>query len=110
MATFTDVDTANVASDFTATIDLGDGTTTPARSPEAPAASPSPRTHTYAASGSYPVTVTLTDDALGTATATVTSTANAADSIASIPTLGLSACSPWGSPWPPPGLWLLRRG
>ena len=110
VATFTDVDTTNVASDFIATIDWGDGTTTPGTVAGGAGSFTISGTHTYAASGSYPVTVTLTDDAPGTATATVTSTANAADSIASIPTLGLSGLLALGLTLAAAGFWLLRRG
>jgi len=109
VATFTDADTANVAGDFTATINWGDGNTTPGTVSGGAGTFTVSGTHTYAASGSYPVTVTLTDDAPGTATATVTSTANVADSIASIPTLGLSGLLALGLTLAAAGFWLLRR-
>lgn len=110
VATFTDANTANVASDFTAVINWGDGTTTAGTVSGGAGTFTVSGTHTYAASGTYPVTVTLTDDAPGTATATVTSTANAADSIASIPTLGLSGLLALGLTLAAAGFWLLRRG
>ena len=110
VATFTDADTANVASDFTATINWGDGTTTPGTVAGGAGSFTVSGTHTYAASGSYAVTVTLADDAPGTATATVTSTANVADSIASIPTLGFSGLLALGLTLAAAGFWLLRRG
>ena len=68
VATFTDTTYPNnVAGDFTATINWGDGTTTtPARSAAAAAApSPSRGTHTYADAGTDTVTVVLDDDAAG---------------------------------------------
>jgi hypothetical protein len=87
VATFTDANTANVAGDFTATIDWGDGTTTSGIASGGAGSFTVSGSHTYASAGSYPVTVTLTDDAPGTATAKVTSTANVAAPIIAVPTL-----------------------
>ena len=63
MATFTDEDTSAVATDFTALIDWGDGTT-----PEAGTVGAGTSggfavtgTHTYATAGSFPAKVTITD-------------------------------------------------
>ena len=74
---FTDTDTANTPSDFTASINWGDATvssgTVVSTGPGNFAVS---GTHTYGVSGTFTVTVTLTDDAPGTATAMVTDTAN----------------------------------
>jgi len=76
VATFTDSDTSNVASDFSATIDWGDGTTTAGVITDTAGAISVSGTHTYATSGQDAVSVILSDDAPGTATATANSTAN----------------------------------
>ena len=76
VATFTDSDTGNGASDFTATIDWGDGTTTAGVITDTAGTISVSGTHTYASSGQNAVSVTLSDDAPGTATATANSTAN----------------------------------
>ena len=77
VATFTDTDTVNVASDFNATINWGDNTpTTAGVISDVAGAITVTGSHTYAATGQDAVTVTLSDDAPGTATATATSTAN----------------------------------
>ncbi|HET9211229.1 MAG TPA: hypothetical protein VFR03_12560 [Thermoanaerobaculia bacterium] len=91
VATFTDTNTANVAGDFTATIDWGDGNTTPGIVSGDAGSFAVSGTHTYASAGSYPVIVTLSDDPPGTATATVTSTANVEAPLAEVPTLDV-----WG--------------
>ncbi|HEY0553643.1 MAG TPA: hypothetical protein VGG20_05215, partial [Thermoanaerobaculia bacterium] len=87
VATFTDANTTNVASDFTAVIDWGDGHTSAGTVSGGGGTFTVSGTHTYAASGHFTVTVTLTDDAPGTATATVASSAAVTDSLATIPTL-----------------------
>ena len=87
VATFTDANSANVASDFTALIDWGDGHTSVGTVTGGGGAFTVSGTHTYATSGHFTVTVTLTDDAPGTAMATVTSSATVTDSVATIPTL-----------------------
>ena len=88
VATFTDTDTANVAGDFTAAINWGDGNTTAGTVSGGAGAFTVSGTHTYATAGPFAVTVTLADDAPGTAAATVTSTANvAAAPVVVIPTL-----------------------
>ncbi len=76
VATFTDTDTVNVASDFTATVDWGDGTTTAGTVSGGSGTFSVAGTHTYAANAHDTISVTLTDDAPGTATATATSAAN----------------------------------
>jgi hypothetical protein len=76
VATFTDSNTANVAGDFSATIDWGDGTTSAGVIADTAGAISVSGTHTYATSGQDAVSVTLSDDAPGTATATANSTAN----------------------------------
>jgi hypothetical protein len=78
VATFTDSDTSNVASDFNATINWGDGTTTPGVITDTAGVISVSGTHTYGSAGRDAVTVTLTEDAPGTATATGSSTANVA--------------------------------
>jgi PKD repeat protein len=91
VATFTDANTAGSASDFTATIDWGDGTTTAGVVSGGNGTFTVSGTHTYASAGSYPVIVTLTDDPPGTATAMVTSTANVEAPVIAVPTLDV-----WG--------------
>jgi hypothetical protein len=76
VATFTDRNTGNVANDFSATINWGDGTTGAGAITDTRGAISVSGTHTYASSGQDAVTVTLMDDAPGTATATAKSTAN----------------------------------
>jgi FG-GAP-like repeat len=78
VATFTDSDTLNVAGDFTATINWGDGTTTAGTVAGGGGAFSVSGAHTYAAAGQESVKVTLSDDAPGTTTATATSTATVA--------------------------------
>jgi hypothetical protein len=80
VANFTDTDTANVAGDFVATIDWGDGTTTPGTVSGSAGSFHVGGTHTYASLGSFSVVVTLSDDAPGSATAKVTSTATVVNS------------------------------
>jgi hypothetical protein len=75
VATFTDAFTGNVPSDFTSTINWGDGTTTGGTVSGSGGTFTVSGTHTYAASGNDTVTVTLADDAPGTATATAVSSA-----------------------------------
>jgi len=75
VATFTDTDTVTPASDFVATIDWGDGTTSAGTIAGANGAFSVNGSHTYAAAGQDTVTVTVSDDAPGTATATATATA-----------------------------------
>jgi hypothetical protein len=78
VATFTDRNTSNVASDFSATINWGDGTTSAGVIADTRGSVSVSGTHTYASSGQDAVTVTLTDGAPGTATATTHSTATVA--------------------------------
>jgi len=81
VAGFTDTPSFNVASDFTATIDWGDGTTTAGTVSGSAGSFDVSGTHTYNSDGTFAVKVTLTDDPPGTATATVTSTANVCTSL-----------------------------
>src|SRR6185437_14007819 len=76
VATFTDTYAGNTASDFTASIDWGDGTTTSGTVSGGSGTFTVSGGHTYTAAGTDSVHVTLTDDAPGTATATATTTAN----------------------------------
>jgi len=76
VATFSDTDTANVAGDFAATINWGDGSTTSGSVSGGSGTLTVSGTHTYAHAGHENVTVTLSDDAPGTATATAMSAAN----------------------------------
>src|SRR5208283_3548051 len=78
VASFTDPTYPNnVASDFTATIDWGDGSPTTTGTVSGGSGSPFTvsGTHTYTATGTDTVAVTLSDDPPGTATATADSTA-----------------------------------
>jgi hypothetical protein len=75
VATFSDIDTANLASDFAATVDWGDGTTTSGTVSGSNGAFTVNGSHTYATSGQFTVKVQGADDSPGTATFAVTSTA-----------------------------------
>jgi len=73
VATFTTTYLANVAGDFSATIDWGDGTTTKGTitggNGKFTVSATGANTHAYADEGSFTMTVTVSDDAPGTATA-----------------------------------------
>jgi len=109
VAVFTDTNTAGVASDFTATIDWGDGTTTAGTVSGGGGTFTVSGTHTYATSGTFNVVVTLTDDPPGTATATTTSTANVSAPLATIPALDLRGLLLLGIGLAAAGLYVLRR-
>jgi len=79
VATFTDTYTSNVASDFTATITWGDGTTTVGTVTLLGGSATVSGSHTYVEQGAYTYSVTLSDDAPGTATGTASGTVNVAD-------------------------------
>jgi PKD repeat protein len=79
VATFSDANTGNVASDFTATIDWGDGTLTAGTISGGGGAYTVTGTHTYSDEGSLPLTVTVNDDSPGSATSTASGTANVAE-------------------------------
>jgi PKD repeat protein len=87
VATFTDSDTSNTASDFTATIDWGDTTVTAGTVSGGAGSFTVSGTHTYASAGNFPVTVTLTDDPPGTATATASGTARVSETRGPIGTI-----------------------
>jgi hypothetical protein len=78
VATFTDSNTVNVPTDFTATVDWGDATASAGTVTGGSGSFSVSGSHTYAGTGVFTVTVTLTDDAPGTATAKATSTASVA--------------------------------
>ena len=80
VATFTSTNPANVAADFTVTINWGDGTTTPATITGSAGSFTVTGMHTYAAVGPFTATVTI-NDASPVATATVT------DSVTVVPLL-----------------------
>nr|MDP9122448.1 hypothetical protein [Acidobacteriota bacterium] len=75
VAAFSDTDTTTPASDFNASINWGDATTSAGTVSGGAGTFQVNGTHTYAGSGNFSVTVTLSDDPPGTATAQVTSTA-----------------------------------
>jgi hypothetical protein len=110
VATFTDTDTANVPSDFTATIDWGDGNVTAGTVAGGSGTFSVSGTHTYANSGAFSVKVTLTDDAPGTAAATATSTANVTTApIAVVPALDWRGLAALTLALAGAGLFLLRK-
>lgn len=73
VASFTDTDTTAPASEFVATIDWGDGTTSPGTITGSNGLFAINGGHTYAAASQNSITVTVSDDAPGTATATANS-------------------------------------
>ncbi len=86
VATFTDADPAGTASDYTATISWGDGTTSAGTVGAAGGGGFAvTSSHTYASGGAYQTSVTITD--VGGATATATSTASVANPAPAPPTL-----------------------
>jgi uncharacterized repeat protein (TIGR01451 family) len=98
VATFTDPDTTATASEYSATIDWGDGTATSAGTISGSAGSFSVSgTHTYAEEGTYPVTVTITDVDNAGNTDTANSTANVADAALHAGTLAVPSSTSLGS-------------
>src|SRR5205085_1941565 len=79
VATFSDTLTSSPASDFTATINWGDGTTTAGTITGGSGSFTVSGSHTYAEDGSFAVAVTLADNAPGTASAVANSTANVSE-------------------------------
>ncbi|MGH7139122.1 MAG: hypothetical protein ACREHD_25525, partial [Pirellulales bacterium] len=95
LATFTDTDTGGTASDFTATIDWGDGSTgTGVVSSTSPGSLSVSGSHVYAATGAHQATVALSDDAPGTATATATAMVNVSAVPAGAPDLTITKTGP----------------
>jgi len=89
VATFSDTNTTNTASDFIATINWGDASTTAGIVSGGSGTFTVSGSHTYTNAGTFPLTVTVTDDAPGTATATATgSAAVAVAAVVTVPTLG----------------------
>src|SRR5262249_6851045 len=76
VATFANTNPANPSTDFTATIDWGDGTTTTGTVTGGAGTFTVSGSHTYTSSGTKSLSVTLADDAPGTAQATAHSTAS----------------------------------
>ena len=74
VATFTDANPGGTLSDFTASINWGDGTTTTGSVATVPGGFAVSGSHTYAASGTYTITTTIKDAGGSTATATTTVT------------------------------------
>src|SRR5207253_3125290 len=70
---------SNVAGDFTAAIDWGDGTTTAGTVTGSAGSFTVSGSHTYADEGSFTLKAILTDDAPGSATATASTTATVAE-------------------------------
>jgi uncharacterized repeat protein (TIGR01451 family) len=80
VASFTDTNTGNLASDFSATIDWGDGHPSAGTVTGSAGSFTVTGTHTYAEEGfAVPVTVTINDDGAGSASATANSLANISD-------------------------------
>jgi uncharacterized repeat protein (TIGR01451 family) len=81
VASFSDTNVNADPSDFSATIDWGDGSAPTAGTiaAGAPGSMDVAGTHTYSAAGSFTVTVTIADDPPGTATETVAGTATVAE-------------------------------
>jgi hypothetical protein len=78
VATFTDSNTVNVTSDFTAIIQWGDATATAGTVSGGSGSFSVSGSHTYAGTGVFTVTVTLTDDAPGVSMGIAASTATVA--------------------------------
>ena len=91
VAIFTDPNTSDLASIFTASIAWGDGSTTPATVTGGNGSFAVQGTYTYTTAGTYPVTVTVADESGGSFTVTDTATVTTTDfsSSASTSTAGL---------------------
>jgi hypothetical protein len=79
VASFTDTYVSSPASDFSANIDWGDGTTSTGRVNGGNGSFAVSGTHTYQEDGSFPVAVTLTENSPGSASARVTSSVDVAE-------------------------------
>lgn len=94
IASFTDGSSLASTSDFTATINWGDGTTQSTGTVGQPGGAGNPYvvqgTHTYTTAGDYTISVTVTDNSLSLNTATATGSADVTDELsaaqATIPT------------------------
>src|SRR5438034_128334 len=75
VASFTDANTADTASAFTATIDWGDGTTTPGVLSGSGGNFTVKGSHTYATAGQFTITTFMNDDAPDAAVGVATTTA-----------------------------------
>jgi uncharacterized protein (TIGR03118 family) len=106
VATFTDADPAGTASDYTATINWGDGSPTSAGVISGTGPFTVTGTHTYFVAGTKTVTVTIND--VGGASTVVTSTANVAAS-ASIPLFGAGVLLALGAALAGMALLLMRK-
>jgi hypothetical protein len=94
VATFTDPDTGSSASEYTASIDWGDGTSTTTGSISGTGGSFTVSgTHTYTEEGTYSIKVTITDVDTAANNATADSTANVGDAA-----LGATCATPAASP------------
>jgi hypothetical protein len=82
VATFTDADPAGTASDYTATIDWGDGTTTAGTVAAGTAGFTVTGTHTYPTGGHDNLTIVITDS--GGAKTTVNEVANVAPTVSGV--------------------------
>ena len=89
VAGFSDPDTAATASEYSATIDWGDGTSSAGTISGSGGSFTVSGDHTYADEGSYSVTVTIVDNDTPANTATASSTANVADAALTAGTLTL---------------------
>jgi hypothetical protein len=79
VAAFTDTYTGNTANDFTASIDWGDGTTTPGSVTGGNGSFTVNGMHTYMTAGSFTITTNLNEDGDGTASASITNTVDVAN-------------------------------
>jgi len=110
VANFTDSDTVNTASDFTAIISWGDGTSSAGTVSGGSGSFSVSGTHTYANTGNFPLTVQLTEDAPGTAKANAENAARVTTiQVATIPTLDFPALLTLGLALSVTGLYLLRK-
>ncbi|HJT30731.1 MAG TPA: DUF4214 domain-containing protein, partial [Pirellulales bacterium] len=94
VATFTTSFTGNVAGDFTATIDWGDGASSTGNVSLSGGTLTVTGSHVYTAAGTETVSVVLSDDTPGTATATASATITVAAATPVPPSVGLLAGTP----------------
>jgi uncharacterized protein (TIGR03118 family) len=89
VATFSDADPAGTASDYTATINWGDGSPTSAGVISGTGPFAVTGSHTYLSAGTFTVTVTIND--VGGSSTVVSSTANVLGAGITVPALGAAA-------------------